>query len=107
MKPAILFAVVLAIPLTVAFAWKQTGTAAGTVKTASMQLYNGVSVNGVLQEAINDALTKAQAAMGKTTADVQFTWTLSTVSGKRGGIAGSQELDVQIQVPVTVGGTAR
>lgn len=106
MKPAIIVALALALPLTAAFAWNQTGGAAGTgtVKTASLNTYTGVSINGNLQEALNDALAKAAAAATKTTADAQFTWTLGQVSGKRGGITGSQEIDVQIMVPITVGG---
>ena len=112
MKLAPLCALLVAIPLTAAFAWNQGVTPAsaptGQGGAAPIALYTGSSATGVLQEALNDALTKAQAALGKTGAAGQpFAWTMGPVSGTRGGKANSQQIDVQIQVPLVPNGASR
>jgi len=60
--------------------------------------YQGSSKKGDLQEAIGLAVAAAQkAAPG---ADRLVAWTLKTVSGKSGGIAGLNELTATIEVAV-------
>ena len=61
-------------------------------------VFSGKSADGNLQAALADALSKAQAAQSKSAADVQWNWELAKVSGKRGGITGSQELSVDVRV---------
>ncbi len=65
---------------------------------AKPQTFTGTNVDGNVQLALNDALQKAQQALSKTAADVQFRWQLDTLSGTRGGITGAQVCEVVIHV---------
>ena len=73
------------------------GTTAGR-KPTDPAVYTGSSIHGNFQEALNDALSKAQTAINKGGADMQFNWELARTSGKRGGITGSQAIDVDIRI---------
>src|SRR5262249_32802103 len=66
------------------------GAAAGVI--------TGKSANGSLQEALDDALLKAQQSLAKTGADAMFGYQVDTISGKRGGIAGVKEVSVSIRI---------
>lgn len=76
----------------------------GTARTAqpapaqTVQTFDGTSADGNVQQALNDALTKAQQALAKNATDVQFKWQLDTVTGTRGGITGSMACNVRIRI---------
>ena len=59
-----------------------------------MKTFTGTSRSGDLAEALSDALK--QATESSQTADVLVTWTIEKISGKRGGIAGLNEICVTI-----------
>jgi len=91
----------LLVPLALAAAQDAKTDPAATTTTRTTvdpNVYSGKSADGNLQAALADALTKAQAAVAKTGADIQFNWELAKVSGKRGGITGTQELVVDVRV---------
>lgn len=95
----------LALLVPLAFAAAQTPTktqkvdaGATAARPADPNVYSGHAADGNLQTALADALSKAQAAVTKTTPDAQFNWELAKVSGKRGGITGSQEIVVDVRV---------
>jgi hypothetical protein len=90
----------LLVPLALAAA-AQTKTDAGSKPAgtaADPNVYSGKSAEGNLQAALADALTKAQAGANKGGADMQFQWELAKVSGKRGGIAGTNEVVVDVRI---------
>ena len=98
MKLALL-ALLVPLALATAAQTQKTDPATTTTRTSvDPNAYSGKSADGNLQAALADALTKAQAAVAKTGTDVQFNWELAKVSGKRGGITGSQELVVDVRV---------
>jgi hypothetical protein len=61
-------------------------------------VFSGKSVNANLQEALNDALQKAQLTLTKTVADAQFNYQVDTITGKRGGFAGTNEITLNIKI---------
>lgn len=70
----------------------------GVTQTTKLETYTGKSINGNLQEALNDALTQAHTAVNKNGADMQFNWQMGACTGTRGGITGSQLVNVTIQI---------
>jgi len=62
------------------------------------RLFTGKSTNANLQEALNDALQKAQLALTKNVADARFDFRLDTIQGTRGGFAGTNEISVTIRI---------
>lgn len=66
--------------------------------TAKVQTFTGSNVDGIVQTALNEALQRAHLALTKEVADAQFRWKLESISGTRGGITGSQAVDVTIQI---------
>lgn len=111
MKLTLMIALVAALPLTVALARNQTPATPSPVggpSTTPVGLYNGGSPRGVLQEALDDSMSKASAALGKTGAAGQpFAWTLGPVGGTQGGKPALTQIDVQVQVPLVPGGATR
>ncbi len=94
-----LLALLVPLALATAAQTQKTDPAPTTTRTAiDPNVYSGKSADGNLQAALADALTKAQAAMSKSGADAQWNWELAKVSGKRGGITGTQELVVDVRV---------
>ncbi|MBI5363868.1 MAG: hypothetical protein HZA53_11865 [Planctomycetes bacterium] len=93
--PSLLAALALTLVL---YAQERVGGAQPGQVAAKVQTFSGSNVDGNVQLALNDALTKAQQALSKTVADAQFRWQLDTVSGTRGGITGSQAVDVVIHI---------
>jgi hypothetical protein len=61
-------------------------------------LFTGKSTNANLQEALNDALQKAQLAVTKNVADARFNFRVDTIQGTRGGFAGTNEISVTIRI---------
>jgi hypothetical protein len=59
-----------------------------------MKTFTGTSRSGDLAEALSDALR--QATESSQTSDVLVTWTIEKISGKRGGIAGLNEICITI-----------
>lgn len=93
--PSILAVAALALVL---YAQERTSGATAGQATAKVQTFTGTNVDGNVQLALNDALTKAQQALTKTVADAQFRWQLDTIGGTRGGITGSQACEVVIHI---------
>jgi hypothetical protein len=58
--------------------------------------YQGTSRTGNLQEALDAAVAAAEAAQPG--ADILINWRLGTVSGERGGIAGVNNVTVEIEM---------
>ena len=54
----------------------------------------GVSNNGDISEAIDDAISKAKASTGSTFVE----WKMKEVSGKNGGVVGQNEISFVIEV---------
>lgn len=63
-----------------------------------LKTFEGSSNNGNLQEALEDAIGQAQQST--TIADWLTEWTLKSVAGRRGGIAGLNQVAVTIEAPV-------
>jgi hypothetical protein len=63
---------------------------------AAALLYEGVSQHGNLEEALNDAVARAQRDLPG--ADRMVRWRLREVSGEQGGIRGARTLRVTIEV---------
>ncbi len=94
-----LLALLVPLALAAAAQTQKPGPAPAPTRTAvDPNLYSGKSADGNLQAALADALSKAQAGVSKGGADQQFNWELAKVSGKRGGITGSQEIVVDVRV---------
>jgi hypothetical protein len=70
------------------------------IPAAPEATYSGTSIQGNFQEALNSALSSAQAGVAKTTniADAQFNFKVAEITGKRGGLMGTQELTVKVQI---------
>lgn len=64
------------------------------------QTYSGTSIQGNFQEALNSALSTAQAGYAKATniSDAQFNFKVAEITGKRGGLMGTQELTVKVTI---------
>lgn len=58
--------------------------------------FSGTSKTGNFEEALGYAITAAAEELGKGTTDVMVTWHLLLVSGIQGGIAGFNDLTVEI-----------
>lgn len=73
----------------------------GAVKEKYEGKFTGTSDSGDFQEALRNAINEAQENSGG--ADIIIDWRLDNVTGKSGGIAGVDELNVTIQQlgPVT------
>ena len=86
----------------IAYAGQAKGTtttpARPPVSVSADVTYSATSVDGNLQEALTKVLQAAQAAATKQISDATFNWQLDTVSGKRGGLMGSQEVTVKIHI---------
>lgn len=82
----------------VLYAQERTGGAKPAQGTAKVQTFTGSNVDGNVQTALNEALRRAEQALSKEVADAQFRWKLESISGTRGGITGSQAVDVVIQI---------
>jgi hypothetical protein len=63
-------------------------------EAASRKSFEGTSTDGNLQKALNQAIAAAQS--GVTIADWLTEWTMKSISGRRGGIAGFDEVTVTI-----------
>lgn len=63
-------------------------------------VYSGTSIDGDLQAALEQALSRAQQGVADRTGiqDAVFAWDLSAIHGVRGGILGLQDLTVEITV---------
>lgn len=61
-------------------------------------VFTGRSANANLQEALNDALQKAQLKLTETVADAQFSFQVDKITGKRGGFAGTNEITLDIKI---------
>lgn len=61
--------------------------------------FTGTSPNGDLQQAITDAVNKGTPAV-PAHPDELITWTVEKISGKRGGLAGGNEVSVTIAVEI-------
>jgi hypothetical protein len=61
-------------------------------------VFTGKSANANLQEALNDALQKAQLTLTKTVADARFDYQVDTITGQRGGFAGTNEITLKIKI---------
>jgi hypothetical protein len=61
-------------------------------------VFSGRSADANFQEALNDALQKAQLELTKTVADLRFTYQVDKITGTRGGFAGVNEIKVDIKV---------
>jgi hypothetical protein len=72
--------------------------AGGAASGDEKGLFTGKSVNASLQEALNDALQKAQLALSKNVADARFEYRVETIRGVRGGIAGTNEITVDVRI---------
>jgi hypothetical protein len=67
----------------------------GAVKEKYEGKFTGTSDHGDFQEALRNAINDAIEASGG--ADIIINWRLDNVTGKSGGIAGIDELNVTIQ----------
>jgi hypothetical protein len=65
---------------------------------SSATTFTGKSIHANVQEALNDALKKAQLALTKNVADARFEYRVETIQGVRGGIAGQDELTLEIKI---------
>lgn len=73
-----------------------SGAPAGK-KSKNDRTFEGESNDGQLQAALDEALTQLDKALGEGgVADAMATWTISKVTGRRGGIAGMHSLKVTI-----------
>jgi hypothetical protein len=63
-------------------------------------VYTGHAVDGDLQTALNDALSKAQQGVADSSmiSDATFAWDLSGIHGVRGGLMGLQDVWVEVTV---------
>jgi len=61
--------------------------------------FSGVSRQGDLNDALGDAVRKAEASAAERGADILIEWELVKVRGRRGGFAGFNEIQVTIRVP--------
>jgi hypothetical protein len=64
-------------------------------------VYTGKSSAGNLHEALTSALQSAQLALGEKTSDVQFSWQVDAIKGRRGGFAGLNELTLDVKIVET------
>jgi hypothetical protein len=60
--------------------------------------FSGTSKSGSFEEALGHAIAAAERSAGHP--DALVTWTLDSVSGRNGGVAGLRELKVVIQATV-------
>ena len=77
----------------------------GSVRTAHPPqllgaVYTGHSIDGNLQEALDEALSEAYQGVSASTgiSDVMFDWDLTAIRGTRGGIMGMQDIWVEVTV---------
>lgn|GEM_PF-6007823 len=61
-------------------------------------VFEGRSVDGDMQAAIDDALHQMEQFTAQTGADLQMRWEIERIHGIRGGIIGSQEIRVQVRM---------
>lgn len=59
--------------------------------------FSGTSKNGNFQKALDAAIKAAVDELGKGGADIRIDWHLLVVSGAEGGIAGQNDVTVEIQ----------
>jgi hypothetical protein len=64
-------------------------------------VFTGKSASGSLQEALTSALQSAQLALSEKVSDAQFSYQVDAIKGRRGGIAGVNELTVDVKVVET------
>ncbi len=57
-------------------------------------VFTGTNASGNLQAALDDAIAKAEACAG--CCDMLVTWEVQEISGRRGGIAGFDDVNVKI-----------
>ena len=64
------------------------------------QVFSGTSKEGKFQEALDAALQTAQQSLAKSTqvADMQLQFKVAEITGKRGGLMGTTELTVKVQI---------
>lgn len=70
----------------------------GLVPAETGPVFEGRSVDGDMQAAIDDALHQMEQFQAQAGADLQLRWELARVHGIRGGIVGSQEIRVQVRM---------
>lgn len=63
--------------------------------TRPVKEFHGTSRKGDMEEALNKAIAAAQSSIRHP--DGMVNWTLKTVSGRQGGIAGFREVTVTIE----------
>ena len=68
---------------------------------AGDRVFTGKSSTGNLQEALTSALQSAQSALNEKASDVQFSYRVDAIKGRRGGFAGLNELTVDVKVVET------
>ena len=63
-------------------------------------VYTGHSIDGNLQEALDEALSEAYQGVSDSTgiSDVMFDWDLTRIRGTRGGFMGMQDIWVEVTV---------
>lgn len=63
-------------------------------------VFSGHSSDGNLQVALDQALARAQQAIGESSmiSDAIFSWDLTAIHGVRGGFIGLRDIDVEISV---------
>ena len=89
--------------LGLASTWAQNPLERGKSPAGSVSagpVYSGHSVDGNLQEALDDALEAAQRGVLDSTqiSDMSFSWDLAGIHGVRGGIMGQQDIWVDVTV---------
>jgi hypothetical protein len=72
---------------------------AASKEPAKKKAYYGVSKKGVLQDALDDAVTKALASAPG--ADRLIKWSFKDATGQKGGIAGVNEITVTIEATIS------
>lgn len=75
-----------------------TQKARGLVPAETGPVFEGRSVDGDMQAAIDDALHQMEQFTAQTGADLQMRWEIERIHGIRGGIVGSQEIRVQVRM---------
>ena len=82
-----------------------TGITAGLVTSGQeghgdeyKRTFKGVSKSGKLEEALQDAISRAERSVRHP--DAMVDWILKSISGRNGGVAGFHEVNVTIEADV-------